>query len=842
MAREQVTDPIRSGPVPFKDRVPGALLVTQASDNGEGRIVDANRDLLDMFECETLEELKEFSNDSYFGLVYPDDIGTLRWYVTIYYGELHAAGIRHKLWIRYRIRTKSGKIIPVSETARVVDDETQGRLIYRTIERSEEGTSTAYQDDLTGLLTMHGFYDTINMQRRSGMFEPASYIYFNLTHFKRFNMQYGYDEGNVYLCRIASILKKSFGPEAVIARFTADQFAVYTTEPQALQQIQKAHDEIAVIRPEVTSELKAGIYEISSEMKDIPINLAGDLAKNACDAIMNDPNRFMQIYDQQIADEVQMQEYIAENIDTAIRNGYIRVYYQPVVRSLTGTLCGFEALSRWEDPTYGFLNPKDFITTLEENHLIHKLDLYVLEQICKQIRSEIVAGRTPVPVSFNLSRADIMMCDIFERVEKIVKHYGVDRDMIRIEITESMIMKDPMQMQMVITRFRKAGYQVWMDDFGSGYSSLNMLKDFAFDELKLDMEFLHSSTPESREIIASSVQMVKNIGIHTLAEGVETREQTEFLRSIGCEKMQGYYYGKPAPYMESYEHCTVEERINVEKPRWNRYMDQVGRVNLQTDQALGIFQCCKEKKETAPESCLLYANSHFEKIMQNIGCQVIGYPMEAKGDALLHRIDKYLCRNTWADDDPRQELTMSTSQNGHALRITFTQLGHLDGIRTYSIQVSDLTRTDQFDQGEMIDAVLRNLMNFYLNAYILYLDKDYMIPVHPDHCFREHEGTRYPDINGQARKTAIENISEEDQERFLQFLDRKTLLERIEAAPHHLLQGGFLAKLGDGTYHFVLLSVVQAAMTRDKIALIAVREVPAVGEWKYLEDQAAQEN
>lgn len=812
-------------PMAFKDRIPGGLLVTQDGKDEEGGIVDANSDLLKLFECDSLEELKAISQDSFFGLVYPDDIGTLRWYINVYYGELYPAdSIRQKLRIRYRIQTKNGKIIPVTEAAKIVDDGTGRSLIYRTIERSEEGTMNAYKDDLTGLLTMHGFLDTIATSRRGVPFEPARYIYINLAHFKRYNMQYGFDGGNVYLCRVASILRECFGPDAVIARITADQFAVYTTATasETMKQLKMAHDRVLAIRPEATCELKAGIFEISYEQQDIPINIMGDMAKNACDAIMNAPERYFQVYDQRIADEVQMQSYIAENIDTAIQNGYIRVYYQPVVRSLTGELCGFEALSRWEDPKYGFLNPKDFITTLEENHQIHKLDLFVLEQICRQIRGEIDAGREPVPVSFNLSRVDVMMCDIFERVEAIVDRYQVARDMIRIEITESMIMKDPAQMKSVITKFRSAGYQVWMDDFGSGYSSLNMLKDFVFDELKLDMEFLRSSTPQSREIIASTVHMAKNIGIHTLAEGVETQEQVAFLRRIGCEKMQGYYYGKPAPYKESFDHVTRERHMAVESCHWSLYMDEVGLVNLQTDNALGVFFCNMTRNPALPPSRLVYANEHYEKVMDRIGCPVIGYPQEADDDPLLSRINRYICHNTWADNDPDHELVMSTTQNGQYVNFTFHQVAHAGDMRAFGVIVSELSRGED-SYPSKLDATLRNLTKYYLNIFVIHLDNDCIVPIHQDRYFRSEPGTEYHDIDAQAEGIAQEILQEDDRERFLALMDQDTILDRIDAAPHHTLRSRVRAILKDGNYHWVELSLIQAEDTLEDTVIMTCR-------------------
>lgn len=240
---------------------------------------------------------------------------------------------------------------------------------------------------------------------------------------------------------------------------------------------------------------------------------------------------------------MEIRSYVISHIDEAVENGYIEIYYQPVVRTLTGKLAGMEALARWRDPVYGFLRPDQFIPVLEEERLIDKLDRYVIRECGRQLRRQIDAHRPIVPISFNVSRMDFQLMDVLSEIEAVVRENELPRDYLRIEITETAMVQDSDKILKMIDRFRGNGYSVWLDDFGSGYSSLNVLKDYHFDELKIDMEFLRAFNDTSRKIITSVVMMAKAIGIHTLAEGVETREQVRFLRSIGCEKIQGYHYG-----------------------------------------------------------------------------------------------------------------------------------------------------------------------------------------------------------------------------------------------------------------------------------------------------------
>ena len=201
--------------------------------------------------------------------------------------------------------------------------------------------------------------------------------------------------------------------------------------------------------------------------------------------------------------EKNLDRYILDNFQNAMDYHYIQPYYQPVIRTSSRQLCSFEVLARWMDPEIGMIYPDEFIPVLEENNLIHILDLYIIRQACAKLRMTFAGEGTPVPVSVNLSRKDFDLCDIFIMVDRIVTENRLPRDFINIEITESSVAENKEMMLNEVKKFRSNGYQVWMDDFGSAYSSLNTLKDFEFDEIKLDMGFLRPFTQRSQRIAAS---------------------------------------------------------------------------------------------------------------------------------------------------------------------------------------------------------------------------------------------------------------------------------------------------------------------------------------------------
>ena len=466
-----------------------------------------------------------------------------------------------------------------------------------------------YFDSLTGLPNQEygrvcsGHYEE-DIVKMGGT--PAI-IFFDIVGMKLFNSANGFNQGNEFLINFAACLKKHF-PNNLVCRLSNDHFAVianlYNIE-ETLQEIRKC---VKSAISKISMDLFVGICKVEEFNDFIETS---EKAKLACIIQKKKGDNFIRYYDEELNKDLLLQNYVVNHIDDAIANDYIKVYYQPVVRTITGTFCGMEALARWIDPQYGFLSPAIFIRALEESRQIHKLDSHIIELVCKELRAELDQGNSIVPVSFNLSRLDFIGCDIFEEVEKSREKHRIDREYIHVEITESIMASDP-YVQKEIERFRQAGYEVWMDDFGSGYSSLNTLKDYKFDELKIDMAFLSNFNDVSRIIISSTVRMAKNLGLKTLAEGVETKEQMEFLKSIGCEKVQGYYYGKPQPLKDTLKHMESTGIIKEDRNMGLVY-SKVGSQDYQVDSPKaimsykdGIFR-------------FLFVNNQYKEQLQSLG-------------------------------------------------------------------------------------------------------------------------------------------------------------------------------------------------------------------------------
>ncbi len=418
----------------------------------------------------------------------------------------------------------------------------------------EDLNRKALTDALTGLPNQRHFFDLCDRERlrlKADGMDPAL-LYFDLVDMKHYNQQYGFDEGDHLLCDIASILENEFGPQQT-SRFGQDQFAVICAHEGMEESLARVFKERQTANGSRTLPLRVGVYLFSLE--EVPSSVACDRAKYACDQQRGTYVSGYRLFDAAMLRRVDTVRHVIDNLDRALEERWIHVYYQPIVQASTGRICDQEALSRWIDPTKGFLNPDDFIPALENAGLVYKIDLYVLDRVLEKIHEQRELGLPNIPHSINLSRSDFDSCDMVEEIRKRVDAAGVRRSDLSIEITESIIGSDFEFMKGEIERFRSLGFPVWMDDFGSGYSSLDVLQSIEFDLLKFDMSFLSkfNESDKGKIILTDLMRMATALGVDTICEGVETREQYHFLSKIGCAKMQGYYFGKPMPKQQIHE-------------------------------------------------------------------------------------------------------------------------------------------------------------------------------------------------------------------------------------------------------------------------------------------------
>ena len=417
--------------------------------------------------------------------------------------------------------------------------------------KDEELELLATRDTLTGLYSFEYFITLVNRKIKDEELKVDEWIFLflDITSFKIFNDQRGFEEGNQFLKDVGEILSNTF-TNGLISRQSDDHFVAFVRNEDIESKLDCINNTVEKLDLDIRPGIKVGGYILRDLTEDAHVSI--EKARYACAVIKERPVADYMRYDQEMHDSYRLVQYIVRHIDEAVENGYIKAYYQPVVWSKGRKLCGVEALARWIDPRYGFLSPGTFVPALENAQLIYKLDLAILRIVCQDIRYNLDNNICVLPVSINFSRLDFFVMDIVSEIDKIVNEFNLPHDLMHVEVTESALTNDEVVLKSAIKRLHELGYAVWLDDFGSGYSSFNVLKDYEFDVLKLDMKFLEGfdNNEKAKTLINSVIQLAEQIGMKTLSEGVETKEEASFLESISCGRLQGYLYGKPLKYEE----------------------------------------------------------------------------------------------------------------------------------------------------------------------------------------------------------------------------------------------------------------------------------------------------
>jgi diguanylate cyclase (GGDEF)-like protein len=409
-------------------------------------------------------------------------------------------------------------------------------------------------DALTGLPNMSWLVNHANkrIQQLRVQRQVPAFIYTNLYGMKGYNNQFGFAQGDRILKALAYALKEIFGDEW-LCRSSEDHFMVLTSAQGLDEKLDVLCGCVQKASRGNFLKLKLGIYvadDQGKEHREISVSEAFDMARLACSTIKENARRSWAYFNGKVSEEYENRLYILDHFQEAMDKGWIEVYYQPIYQVHNQTLTSFECLARWNDPIRGLLRPSKFVPVLEQYHLVGLLDRYILEKICQQALLRKQRGFGDIPVSYNVSRDDFNYTDVFEEVCETTAKYGMDHHLIHVEITESAFSDDPEFIGQQVKRFRNAGFHVWMDDFGSEYSSLGTLQTMDVNLVKLDIRFLRGCEEEKEghraiHLLQSTIQLLKALGLHTLCEGVETQAQLELLKEAGCEKAQGFYLGKP---------------------------------------------------------------------------------------------------------------------------------------------------------------------------------------------------------------------------------------------------------------------------------------------------------
>lgn len=522
--------------------------------------------------------MKWFSGSQY-ERVHPDDVGNVarvsdefahkRSCYDVVFRARHADGY-HRLhafgeWMTTRDGTDLAVLIytDITESGKAIIESTQE---YRFFQQD-----AFYTDPVTGLPNINYLIkfgnERMHALRVAG--KKPVLISFDVNAMQSYNNQYGIEKGDDLLRLIASLLQETF-PDALLVRGVEDHLIV-VAEMQEREQLTSAIERLnRSIRKKAygnTTGIQAGICEMGDNIR---IAEGIDHVNHELRRIGSNLNTIWRFFSREADEEYWNQRYIVENFDKALENHWFKVYYQGISETQTGHGVALEALARWVDPIRGIISPAAFIPVLSKYHLLYKLDLYMFEQVCREISVRHEAGLPLVPVSVNFARQDFDQVNMPAELAGIIdrhqiERFGIGRDYFIIEITEQDMATAPEQFYEQLSKLRSSGFRVWLDDFGSAYSSLNVFSKFEVDLIKFDMELIRNLDQQkgvNREILRAIVGICRKLGIHTLAEGVENEEQEAFLDQIGCDLVQGYYLHRPEPLDTILYRCQHGQRVH----------------------------------------------------------------------------------------------------------------------------------------------------------------------------------------------------------------------------------------------------------------------------------------
>ena len=479
-------------------------------------------------------------------------------------------------------------------------------------EAAESKLRSGESDALTGLPNMMYFRSkadlTANIFRSAG--EKPVLVYFNIEHFRRYNRKYGFEAGDVLLKQLARILTSVFN-NALVCRFADDRFTMIAPKKDIEAKIEQAAEKFGNIALDHHLNLRAGLYELSDE--SVNVSLACDCAQQAMRA---DSRSVCSWYDETMRKQLELKQYVADHLEEALEEGWIENLYQPIIRSVNRMVCGMEALPRWNDPVHGSFEPEFYVPILEESQGIVSHDLYVIRKSVGDYTEYRKRGMEGIPLIINLSYRTLDTEDIVAKIDAITE--GIEHSMIRFDISAVSLRNLTEPIQATLSELWDHGYQVWMDGFGRENSALDILIHRLIRGIKFDIRMIRMKETREQVIVFLKyvVRMCKALNIQTLALGVESGDEAEFIAEIGCEFMQGFWFS----HHLTFEECCNEKFLStfkVETASKLEYYSAMSRVDLATPARLDYDSRLETVSNDLPAAIVELRNGTFHTCLSN---------------------------------------------------------------------------------------------------------------------------------------------------------------------------------------------------------------------------------
>lgn len=422
-------------------------------------------------------------------------------------------------------------------------------------------------DHLTGVYSKEFFYRRAREEILANPGVKYDVICSDIENFKLVNDVFGNATGDRLLKMLAQLSSAQIAGNGLCGRLGSDQFAflIHQRNDYQAEMFRVVADQLSARMKLRNIAIKWGIYHINDT--SVTFEQVCDRALLAARSIKGQYGKVFNYYDDELRARLLKEQAITDNMETALAENQFQIYLQPKYRIEDERMIGAEALVRWIHPEWGFQSPAEFIPLFERNGFITKLDQYVWERACATLHDWDQQGLPPIAVSVNVSRADIYNTDLPALLTNLVEKYALSPSRLSLEITESAYTESPKQIIDAVAKLRNLGFTIEMDDFGSGYSSLNMLNEMPIDILKLDMKFIQAETSQrhNRGVLRFIIDLARWMNLGVVAEGVETKEQLLCLKAIGCDYVQGYYFSRPLPQAEFEQLLKSQGAVSVDE-------------------------------------------------------------------------------------------------------------------------------------------------------------------------------------------------------------------------------------------------------------------------------------
>lgn len=697
MALQTTTDQFTA----LVDNVPGGVAIFKIADTIKS--VYENDGFYEMFGY-TKDTYQKDIKENCEPFILPEDIPVLSSAID------YAVANKTTVDVTIRIRNKQGKYLHIMVRGKQIKSEKGSIttffaiLIDVTKEFVVEQTlkyQTEY-DVLTGVYNKDTFCSKAKELLVEDIDNNYCIVCLDLERFKVLNDIFGTNQGDKVLIYIGTKLQTYFyGKKAVYGRIAGDVFAV------CMQNVHKnvrefiAYIETILKEYPLDFELVSVIGIYIADDVNVPVSLMCDRARLALNSVKGNYVKRYSVYDAKLRDKLLEEQAIINEMNTALATNQFCMYLQPIYSISGGLPISAEALVRWIHPTKGIIPPGEFIPIFERNGFIMKLDNYIWECACKQLKKWKEQGKALIPISVNVSRINLYNPKLCQDILALVKRYEIEPKYLKIEITESAYTDNPIQLIGAIKQLQKYGFPILMDDFGSGYSSLNMLKDVPVDILKIDMRFMENLNTEDRagSILTSVLRMARWLKLPVIAEGVETREQIDYLHSIGCDMVQGYFFSKPLPILD-FEKLRNNPIIlnNITNPKTNKSFDfdtlwysntQINKLFNGIVDGMGIYELTENSLEVVRVSDGYYSlMGYTQEYLDNNALQAFSMVEESDQKAIYQKC--MLARDTNEVQDVTVQLNIK-ALSAKWLNAKIRYLGGDDARSIFYIAINDVT-------------------------------------------------------------------------------------------------------------------------------------------------------